>query len=131
MIAVMAYPLVFALLESLLMLAGLFIAAVVLPNGLYRKQFVSQSIIVVLLAMTWAILMQFNGQAWGLWSPRMFLIGLVPLVLAIAMSSALNARFKRFQESLNAFAERLQVLAIVYIVFDFLFLAVILVRNFT
>ncbi len=129
MIAVMAYPLVFALLESGIVLTGLIAAAVILPAALYRKQFVSQTILIVFILTAWALLMQFYGQVWGFWTPRRFLLGLVPVLLLVGVASAINARSKTIQDILDALAERFLVLALVYIALDLIFLAIIVSRN--
>lgn len=129
MMAVMAYPLVFALLESGIVLTGLIATAVILPAALYRKQFVSQTILVVFIFTAWALLMQFYGQVWDLWTPRRFLMGLVPVLLLIGVASTVNARSETVQKGLNALAERFLVLALVYIALDLLFFVFILSRN--
>lgn len=128
MIGVIAYPLAFALFESLLLLIGLLIAAIVLPGGIYRKWFVSQSTLIVFFAVIWAILIQIYGQEWGMWSKR-GIITLLPLFLTIGVSALLNARFKRLQKAAEALAERLVILGITYIVVDLFLLFVLLSRN--
>ncbi len=128
MLGVMAYPLAFELFESLLVLAGLLVAAALLPAKIYRNWFVSQSAVIVFLATIWAVLMQLYGQEWGLWSSR-GLIGLLPLLAAIVLFSILNIRFQGLRKILEALAERLLVLGFVYVVMDVFFLFILLYRN--
>jgi hypothetical protein len=128
-LGVMGYPLVFALLESLIALVGLAVAAIILPAALYRNQFVSQSLIIVMVLTVWAILMQFFGQAWDLWSPKRFLMGLIPALAAIGIVSVVIARNHQFRNRLDSFAERLFVLAIVYLILDSVFLILTITRN--
>lgn len=129
MIAVMAYPLDFALLESGIVLFCLIAIAAVLPASLYRNQFVSQTSLIVFIFTAWAVLMQFYGQVWDLWTPRRFLMGLVPVVLLIGVASAVNAGSKIVQKGLDALAERFLVLALVYIALDLFLLVFIISRN--
>lgn len=128
MIGVMAYPLSFALLESILVLAGLLIVAVILPPKLYRNRFVSQSTIIIFLTSIWAVLLQIYGQDWGMWSSR-GLIGLLPLVMMIILLAVLNARFKRLQKVIETLAERMVVLGFLYVIIDIVFVLVLIFRN--
>jgi len=129
MIGVMAYPLSFALLESILVLAGLLIVAVTLPSKLYRNWFVSQSTVIIFLVSVWAVFLQIYGQDWGMWSYRGLLIGLLPLVMMIILLAILNARFNKLQKTIEALAERMIVLGFLYVIIDIVFLLVLIIRN--
>lgn len=129
MIGVMAYPLSFALLESILVLAGLLIVAVTLPSKLYRNWFVSQSTVIIFLVSVWAVFLQIYGQDWGMWSYRGLLIGLLPLVMMIILLAILNARFNKLQKTIEALAERMVVLGFLYVIIDIVFLLVLIIRN--
>lgn len=129
MIGVMAYPLSFALLESILVLAGLLIVAVFLPSKLYRNWFVSQSTVIIFLVSVWAVFLQIYGQDWGMWSYRGLLIGLLPLVMMIILLAILNARFNKLQKTIEALAERMVVLGFLYVIIDIVFLLVLIIRN--
>jgi len=129
MIGVMAYPLSFALLESILVLAGLLIVTVILPSKLYRNWFVSQSTVIIFLVSVWAVFLQIYGQDWGMWSYRGLLIGLLPLVMMIILLAILNARFNKLQKAIEALAERMVVLGFLYVIIDIVFLLVLIIRN--
>lgn len=73
--------------------------------------------------------MQIYGQEWRLWSNRGLLGGLLALFVVIAAFAILNARYKRLQKVIEALAERLVVLGIVYIIMDIFFLFVFIYRN--
>ena len=128
MAGVAAYPFTFALFESLLILLGLLIAAVILPEKIYRKWFVSQSALIVFFATIWASLIQIYGQEWGVWSTR-GAITLLPLALVIGISAFLNAHYMKLQKALESVADRLLILGILYVVIDLVFLVIIIVRN--
>ncbi len=129
MLGVMSYPLAFALFESLLILAGLWVTAILLPGKIYRDWFVSQSTLIIFFASIWAVIMQIYGQEWRLWSNRGLLGGLLALFVVIAAFAFLNARYKRLQKVIEALAERLVVLGIVYIIMDIFFLFIFIYRN--
>jgi hypothetical protein len=128
-LGVIAYPLTFALFESLLILAGLWVTAILLPGKIYRNWFVSQSTLIIFFASIWAVIMQIYGQEWRLWSNRGLISGLLVLFVVIAVFTILNARFKRLQKAIEALAERLVILGIVYIIMDIFFLFVFIYRN--
>ncbi len=129
MIGVMSYPLAFALFESLLILTGLLAAAAILPRKMYRERFVSQSTLILFFTTIWAVIMLIYGQEWRLWSSRGVLGGLLALFVVIAAFAILNARFFRLQKAIEALADRLVILGIVYIVMDIFFLFVFIYRN--
>jgi hypothetical protein len=128
MAGIMAYPLAFALLESLLLLLGLVIAAAILPAKMYRDWFVSQSAGIVLLATAWAVFMQIYGADFRLWSSR-GIFGLIPLIASILLFSFLNIRYPNLRKTLESIAGRLVILGVLYLLVDVVFLVVLIVRN--
>jgi hypothetical protein len=128
MIGVMAYPLAFALIESLFIFAILWILAVILPSSVYRARFVSQSTIIALLAATWGIIMQLWGQQLRLWTANRF-VGIIILGVLIIVLSFLNAHSEKSQKTLTMIAERLTILGIFYFIIDIFFLIIVIVNN--
>lgn len=130
MLSVMAYPMVFALIESFLLLGGLVLLAFVLPGKLYLDRFVSQSSLIVLLFIAWGVFMQLWGQNFQLWSLK-GVFGLGILVVVIVLASIANSRSKKSQGWLDTLAERLVVLSWLYLLIDAFFLIVLLFNNLT
>lgn len=130
MLSVMAYPMVFALIESLLLLGGLVLLAFVLPGKLYLDRFVSQSSLIVLLFIAWGVFMQLWGQNFQLWSLK-GVFGLGILVVVIVLASIANSRSKKSQGWLDTLAERLVLLSWLYLLIDAFFLIVLLFNNLT
>lgn len=130
MLSVMAYPMVFALIESFLLLGGLVLLAFVLPGKLYLDRFVSQSSLIVLLFIAWGVFMQLWGQNFQLWSLK-GVFGLGILVVVIVLASIANSRSKKSQGWLDTLAERLVLLSWLYLLIDAFFLIVLLFNNLT
>jgi hypothetical protein len=128
MLGIISYTLAFALLETLLFLAVLLAAAFILPGKLYRERFVAQSFMIVILATAWALMMQFFGQALGLWDYK-GLVGLLPFIAAMALAAYVTAKADGLRLGLESLADRLLLLGVLYGAIDIVFIAIMVVRN--
>jgi len=126
-IGVFAYAQVFALLESATILLGLVLLGAILPARSLRDKFVAQGSIAVFLASGWAIASHIQiipvGPSEG------FFLGAVLCLASIGGFYVLIYRYKRVEEALNSFAERLLVLLYVYVPVSFLSVIIVILRN--
>lgn len=125
---IFAYSQVFALFESLVVLAALILVALVMPRGLFREWFVPQGTAAVLLATAGAIALHLAKEV-PLWPSKRLLFGLALYLLAVAVASWAIRRYGQFREMIENMAERLTVLLYVYLPFVALSAAIILIRN--
>ena len=124
-----AYTQAFALIESMLVLGMMVLVAVILPEKWYRERFVAQSSVAILFAAIASVLAHFYGQDWGMWNARGFVTWLGILFCLILLASLLVSRFERLRRGIEALAERLLVLASVYIFIGVVSLILVLIRN--
>jgi hypothetical protein len=128
LIGTFAYTQAFALIESLLVLAGLLLLAFILPGKLFRDRFVAQGSLAVFLTAIWAIISHVYGQDLGIWANRRFLIWAALLIFVIVVASGFVYRFKGLQHGLETIVERLTVLSTLYMVVDVLSILIVLFR---
>lgn len=124
-----AYVLSFALMESCLVWGFLLLLALILPKTLLRKQFVAQSIGLVLISAFFSIVLHFNYAF--LVTRRIF----IPLLAACFIALVLVVLFwigrsERFDRVTRAILERLSVLSGIYLFFDAIAVLIVLARNF-
>lgn len=124
-----AYPLAFTLVESGFVWLGMLIAAVILPEKILREKFVAKSALIIFLAMGWAIVAHFYGQAWRLWDKLGLLLWLGTLLTAIGIGVFSVQRFEKLARVINSLTERLSILAWIYLALDLLSVLVIILRN--
>lgn len=128
-----AYVLMFALVESLLLLAVLLILGAVLPANWLRKNFIVQGSTLTGIATLIAYLLQRNvGGLYKLPPERLLLNSLLilsGLVLALAASAFIYKRLPVLQKWIGSLADRLTIFAYIYIPLGILSLAVVLLRN--
>lgn len=129
LVGTIAYTQAYALIESLLVLIFLVLVAFMLPGKLYRDRFVAQSSVALILAASGAVLAHFKGDELGIWNARGFLIWAIALLVLIGLASLLITRFDGLRRGIEALADRLQVLATVYIAIGVLSFLIVLVRN--
>ena len=124
-----AYTEVFALLESLLLLLGVVLLCVALPPRFFRDRFVAQSSMTVFVTSAWVVVLQFNIETVRLWTLRTLLMWLVLYLVSIGVSYILVHRYRRLEECVTVFVERLVVLLCVYAPVTILSAAIIALRN--
>lgn len=118
-----------ALIESIFVVAGLVLFAIILPEKIFRKRFVSQGTVLILLGAIWALLMHYKGDDWDLWTKMGLLKSLGFLVVLIILASIFVAISEKAGKTITTIVKRLTPLAMFYIVMDLLGLLIIIVRN--
>ncbi len=125
LIGTFAYTQAFALLESTTALLIAILLGAILPARFLRDRFVSQGSMAVLLTSGWLIAAQYEIIPFGPPSKRFFLLHLA----SIGVSWMLIHRYKRLEESIDSFVERLTVLLYVYVPIGFLSVVIVILRN--
>jgi hypothetical protein len=129
LVGTIAYTQAYALIESLLILAVLFVLAFILPGKVYRDRFVAQSSVALILAAGGAILAHYKGTELGIWNARGFLVWSGILLALIGLSSWLISRFDKMRKGIEALADRMQVLATIYIAVGIISVVIVIIRN--
>lgn len=122
-LGVFSYIQVFALLESIIVFAFLIFVNISLPRNLFRDRFVAQGTIIFLAAFFWLMPIHLNRYIVSAISNYMnyslFLFIWTALFFAMLIGgSMLLRRFNHLERYINQFAERLLLLAVVYIIVD-------------
>lgn len=130
MIGIISYPLIFALIESLLFLVGLIILAVILPKQILRCNFVALGSLAALLATLGMIVAHFYGEDLGIWTLKDFGKYLLVLIGLVIVSWVLVYYLKRLKRTIESIASRLTPLSTVYLSLDIIAVMVIVIRNF-
>lgn len=128
MVGVMAHSLAFALLDSLTVFIGLTLLAILLPESWLRKRYVAIGTAVAIITGIWMIYFHLNGLisarnigGLGLW--------ILSYVVVLGLAYFFIQRNDRVSRAFSSFAERLALLAGIYIMLDIFGVIVILVRN--
>ena len=129
LIGAFAYTQAFAFLESGVILLGLIALLFVLPERFFSDRFVAQGSMLVLVTSVWAAAFQINVGTVRLWSLKIFLLWSTLYAVSIGIVYVLVHRYKRLEQSLYAFTERLAVLLYVYIPITILSFLAIVIRN--
>ena len=131
LIGMFAYTQIFALLEGAVILLILILLGAILPVRFFRDRFVAQGSMAVLLTSGWAIAAQFANQYQivVVWTPKTFFLWSVLDLISVGVSWVLIHRYKRLEEAINSFIERLTVLLYVYIPITFLSVIIVTLRN--
>lgn len=129
MLGIISYPLTFALIESLVFLAGLVILAVILPGKFLRENFIAQGSMAGLLATLGMVAAHLYGDDFGIWSVRGFGKYLLVLLGITIGSWILIYFFDKLKSLVNTIAGRLTPLSSVYLAMDILAVLIILIRN--
>ncbi len=130
MIGIISYPLTFALIESLLFLAGLILLAVILPKQILRCNFVALGSFSALLGTLGMILAHFYGEELGIWMLRDFGKYLIVLIGIVIVGWVPVYYFNRLKKTIELIANRLTPLSTVYLALDIIAVMVIVIRNF-
>jgi len=130
-LGVLAYVLLFALFESLIAFAVLFTLSLILPAQFFSSKLIPVGTVLVFLASVSAVFIHLYN-AWeiedikfDLWAGMWAFIGLV----ATGPSVYLIRRDKRIGAAIQGVVDRLSVLSMIYLFFDFLGLAAVIIRN--
>lgn len=128
-IGVISYVLLFALIDSLLLAAGLTAVAVVLPNGWFRDHFMAQGSVAALLISAFAVFFHLWGDALDIWSfKRLLFWGGIAGLTVVLLSFAVN-RIPKVSGYIRGAVERIAVVSAIYLFLDFSSVVIVLVRN--
>lgn len=126
---IFAYTQAFALVESLLIVAGVVLLALVLPRRLLRADLVPMGTAIILLSALWAIVAQYNDQILRELSPPMLLLWVGIYALSIVAAWFLLYRSRRVKQLMTSVAERVSILLYLYLPLSLLSLVIVLLRN--
>lgn len=126
---IFAYTQLFALVESLAVVAGLVLLALLLPRRLLREKFVPMGMAIILLSALWAIVAQYNDQVLRALSPVMLLVWAGIYAASILAAWLLLYRSERLRQLAYSAAERMSVLLYLYLPLSVLGLIIVLIRN--
>ena len=116
-----------ALFDALMMWSLIVVLAIILPTHWLREAFNVQGIILASLLWVWVMLnlrwtIELRGSSFFMWS-------IVALIGAIAITAMLGAKRWQLSRIVLPVAERLSILAYLYIVVDVVSLLWVIVRN--
>lgn len=127
---IFAYTLTLSLFESLIALSALVLLAAILPQPLFRQRFATQGGLLVLLSAGWLIPAEIDYLEvikeatvktliyWSGW-----------YLASLIVAAALIYYFRRLEEGLNSFLDRLTILLYVYMPLSFLSLTIVIIRG--
>jgi hypothetical protein len=128
LMGVIAYTLVFALFESVLLLIVLIIVSLLLPTAYFKDKIVVRGFILVFLTSLWVIpvllewfVLTDHQQGYLLWTVFYFSI-LILLHLWLQKHADLETK-------ISTFAERLAILSSIYVCLDALGVVIVVIRN--
>ncbi len=130
-VGIFSYVMVFAWLESLVVLIVLILLSAILPAGFLRERFVAQSSLAVFLTSGWAIVAQYKAGIAEIlpWTLKTFLLGMILYLASIGVSCFLIRLFDPIGDLINSFVERLTVFLYVYLPMTLLSMVIIILRN--
>ncbi len=129
LLGILAYLLAFALLESLILFAGLLLLSFPLPRRLYRDRFAAQGSGLVWVSGFWAAILHSLRNEVRMWSAGQFLLGLgLYLGMAVVVMLLIH-RSRRVERAVRSLAERLTVFLYLYIPAGLFGLLIVLSRN--
>jgi len=128
LVGVASYPLVFALLESILVGLFIILLSLVLPRKVLGVDFVTQAAIFIFFLAILSGLMHFSVELIS--NFRMFTLGLILIIIIIAsLFSYLAGRSMKYRNAVRNLLSRVNVLSGIYIFIDLVGLSIILFRN--
>jgi len=128
LLGVTSYPLVFALLESILVWLLIILLSLVLPRKVLGKDFVTQAAIFIFFLAILSGLMHFSVEL--IFNFRLYTLVLLLIIFSIALIlSYLAGRSMKYSSSIRNLLSRVNVLSGIYIFMDLVGLSIILFRN--
>lgn len=128
LLGVTAYPLAFALMESLLSWLVLVGLSVLLPRRVMREEFVAQSATFFTVLAVISAMLHISPEM--LFTYRLFALVAVLLAFILALyMSYLAGRWQKYATFTRSLLTRVSILSWIYIFLDLLAVAIILIRN--
>lgn len=129
LLAVTSYPLVFALLESILVWLFLILLSLVLPRKVLGIDFVTQAAIFIFSLAILSGLMHFYVEL--IFNYRLYTLVFILIISSIAsLLSYMAGRSMNYGNAIRNLLSRVNVLSGIYIFVDLVGLSIILFRNF-
>lgn len=129
LVSVIAYTQAFALLESVFVLFCLLFLGAILPTQFFRKKFVALGGTVVFVTAAWAMIAHYNSAKTSLWGGKDFLPWAALYLASLVVPSVLIRRYKKLEELMVSFIERLSVLSFIYVSIGVLSVVIVVLRN--
>jgi hypothetical protein len=126
--AIFCYMMALALLESLTVLAGLLLLAVILPRAWFARGFAYKGFLTALVSGAGAVALE-RFLTRGLTQISYLYIGLALCLLVLLVVFLVIERFPRIQRILADLVDRLNLFTYIYLPLGILSLVVVLIRN--
>jgi hypothetical protein len=134
-LAVLAYVLVVALLDSLLAFGFLVFTCLALPDKFFKAHCTAQGAFAFLITFIWIIPVHFQNNILDYlrWNMSVYnrwvLVWVVTYLIALVGGSWLIRRLDRFEVALVAFCDRLSIFTPIYLFSSILGLVIMITRN--
>ena len=129
LMGVTAYPLVFALIESIIVWVMLVIASIILPRSILGVKFISQSSTLIFIMAVFSAFMHFNDELILQYRTITLMLLAVGLLLVIGISYQVG-KSEKYLNFTRALLTRVTVLSWLYVFFDLIGVLVIFIRNY-
>lgn len=126
---VISYTLMFALVESIIVLVFLLVLAALLPGKIFRDKFVSISTVFIFLAAVWVVSFRYledRIRSWGM-TGMLLLLALALATFVIAYLVVLKS--EKADHMLNSLMQRVTLLSYLYLFIDITALVIVVSRN--
>ncbi|RMH02228.1 MAG: hypothetical protein D6706_00455 [Chloroflexi bacterium] len=130
LLGVVAYSLLFALLETAVVTVFFVVLGMMLPQRWIQGRFVSLATLLVMISAVWFVVLHYNSQA--IENRQIVTLGIWLASYLLVMGGAVLAlyRSQRVETAVAAFVQRLVVLSFFYIVVDIFGLFIVISRQF-
>lgn len=129
LIGVISYPLLGALVETLVVFVGFVILAMILPENWLRKKFVAMVTAVIFILSIWVAVLQYNPSWIGNRAVVPLVIWAGTLALALAGGCFIVQTRKPLRKRIITFVRRLAPLSNLYLFIDVIAFLIVLGRN--
>jgi hypothetical protein len=130
LVSVFSYFLTFALIEALVIWVIINLLSVILPPKILRDKFLAKASAILLMTYLWMIPLLRNFKTLLYW-PRGRTLWFVLYLLLFFLIQYAFMKMPNLDRRITLIIEHLIVLSSVYVIFDFMAIIVILIRNIT
>jgi hypothetical protein len=128
-IGIISYTQSFALIETILVFLVLVLLGAILPARLFRDKFVALACMLVFLSSFYVILGHYNSYIIYVGHRKELAFWLASYLASIGVFYALIQRYKKVEELVRTFVERLLILSLGYITVGLLSVIIVIFRN--
>ena len=129
LVGVVAYSLVFALVESILVFLVVLLLGIITPTRLIQGKFVALSTVLVFLTSLWFIVLHYNNQIIEMRQVIPLALWVISYMLVLLLAFYLIQRKQKVEELLNNFVKRVAVLSFAYFLMDVVSIVLVGIRN--